>query len=343
MDIVVFGMASLATFGWTALRAARSSASRSLSTTATGATFHVREAFGSKLARLLSDGPNSLQLIVDFDRTLTTSKSESAYGVIEENQPDDVRKAARDLYHYYHAIEVDPKRSIAEKTPFMMEWYEKAHELLAHSKISKATMESACKDAPLSFRPEVAEVLRVAKRLDVPVMVFSAGIANVIRELFKQLLPADCTGPHLHVVSNQIVWGEDGTIAGWEGDLIHMFNKNESHLRGSALYPELLRRRNVLLVGDSLGDVSMADGLPHENIVRIGIVNGDPAVYLQQYLKAFDAVVADGTSFAPVLDILQRVEASAIAATAAAGGAGVGVAAFAAGAASTIKVQRETA
>lgn len=267
-----------------------------------------------------------MQMIVDFDRTLTTSKSESAYGVIEENQPDDVRKAARDLYHYYHAIEVDPTRSIAEKTPYMMEWYEKAHELLAHSKITKATMECACRVAPLSFRPEVAEVLRVAKRLNVPVMVFSAGIGNVIRELFKQLLPEDCTGPHLHVVSNQIVWGEDGTIAGWEGDLIHMFNKNESHLRGSALYPELLRRRNVLLVGDSLGDVSMADGLPHDNILRIGIVNGDPAVYLQQYLKAFDAVIADGTSFAPVLDILKRVEASE-AAAATAGGAGAALAA----------------
>lgn len=315
MEFLAFGMATLTTFAWTALRGARfarlHSSGRSAASGRSPIAFHRSEAYDTKLTRLIRDGHSSLQLIVDFDRTLTTKESESAYGVIEENQPEDTRKAARDLFHHYHAIEVDPKLSIAEKTPFMMEWYEKAHELLAHSKITKTTMEAACKDAPLTFRPEVAEVLRVAKRLNVPVMVFSAGIGNVIRELFKQLLPADCTGPHLHVVSNQIVWGEDGTIAGWEGDLIHMFNKNESHLRGSALYPELLRRRNVLLVGDSLGDVSMADGLPHENIVRVGIVNGDPAVYLPQYQKAFDAVIADGTSLAPVLDVLQRVEAAA--------------------------------
>lgn len=36
---------------------------------------------------------------------------------------------------------------------------------------------------------------------------------------------------------------------------------------------DLTERENVILLGDSLGDVSMSDGIPHGTILKIGFLN----------------------------------------------------------------------
>ena len=85
------------------------------------------------------------------------------------------------------------------------------------------------------------------------------------------------------------------------------FNKNESHLRITPVYQELLERKHVLLVGDGAGDASMADGLPHSVVLRFGIINHtQPLRFLERYSALFDAVIMDPVSMAPVLDVLCR-------------------------------------
>ncbi len=169
----------------------------------------------------------------------------------------------------------------------------------------------ACASAQLVFRPEVLRLLSLAEAADVPVLVFSAGIADVIEEMFRQRLPGGRLPPNVHVVSNRMVFGADGLLSGWHADLIHMFNKTEIHLRGSPIYGELLRRRNVLLCGDGLGDCMMAAGLPHETVLRIGIINSSSReaaeAHLPAYRAAFDCVVVDSHGVRPLLDVAEAV------------------------------------
>ena len=70
-------------------------------------------------------------------------------------------------------------------------------------------------------------------------------------------------------------------IAGFENDMIHMFNKNESCIHSSPYFDELRGRRNVLLMGDSLGDIKMTQGLPEPNtILKIGFLNDKVRLHL---------------------------------------------------------------
>lgn len=60
----------------------------------------------------------------------------------------------------------------------------------------------------------------------------------------------------------------------FKGELIHIYNKREGAVLNVEHFKELQSRCNVLLLGDSLGDLNMADGVMDlQNILKIGYLN----------------------------------------------------------------------
>ena len=55
-------------------------------------------------------------------------------------------------------------------------------------------------------------------------------------------------------------------------------------------------RSNVVLLGDSLGDLGMTAGLHHNTIIKIGFLNEDIEKNLELYKEQFDIVITgDGS------------------------------------------------
>lgn len=53
-----------------------------------------------------------------------------------------------------------------------------------------------------------------------------------------------------------------------------MYNKHDGALRNSEYFKQIKEYSNIILLGDSLGDLSMADGVTNaENILKIGFLN----------------------------------------------------------------------
>lgn len=53
-----------------------------------------------------------------------------------------------------------------------------------------------------------------------------------------------------------------------------MYNKNENAIHNSDYFENLQHRENIILLGDSLGDLHMADGaVDSANILKIGFLN----------------------------------------------------------------------
>lgn len=63
-------------------------------------------------------------------------------------------------------------------------------------------------------------------------------------------------------------------LEGYDTDkMIHVFNKNETVLQGTDYYNLVLERTNVIVMGDSLGDAEMANGVPESsNVLKIGFL-----------------------------------------------------------------------
>ena len=91
----------------------------------------------AKLKSIVDGGHQKLQLIVDFDNTLTRHHkngvlTDCSWGVMENSPllPKAYTDQTNALRAKYLPIEQDPDLSIEEKIPYMVEWYTCANKLL---------------------------------------------------------------------------------------------------------------------------------------------------------------------------------------------------------------------
>lgn len=94
--------------------------------------------------------------------------------------------------------------------------------------------------------------------------------------------------------------------------LIHSLNKSANAILETAFWKQcqLEKRHNILLLGDSLGDSNMVDGLDYteDEIVRIGFLNDGADDKLEQYLQRFDIVLTNDSSLLPLELLLHQIQ-----------------------------------
>jgi len=160
-------------------------------------------------------------------------------------------------------------------------------------------------ESNMALRRGAREFLHELAAANVPVLIFSAGIADVIIEFLRQ---QNILLPNIHVVSNRMKFDENGVLIGFQGELIHTLNKNATTLRNS---PERWAhdavRSNVLVMGDNLGDVHMSDGLEVQERLAIGFLNDKVTENLAAYRATFDAVILNDGSMELPRQLVQHV------------------------------------
>merc|ERR1712126_614323 len=167
--------------------------------------------------------------------------------------------------------------------------------------VNRDTFSKMVKESNVELREGTQTLMKHFSDQKVPVLVLSAGLGDMVVEI---LVGLEAMQPNMHVVSNFLKYDKEGNILGMKNQLdeiIHVYNKNDKSLNrlGSSgdFVASVASRRNVILVGDSLGDCNMADGV-HDPaaILKIGFLNHSVdtdagKVRLEKYLDAFDIVL----------------------------------------------------
>ncbi|NXK44381.1 5NT3B nucleotidase, partial [Chauna torquata] len=263
-------------------------------------------------------GINKLQVISDFDMTLSrfgcngrrcpTSHSElDVHSVLFLHTTFQLK----DLLHYYYPIEIDPNRTLEEKCPLMVEWWTRAHDLLSQQKIQKGDIAQIVRESDvmlrygLGVRDGFNELFDQLYKYNVPIFIFSAGIGDVLEEIIRQ---ANVFYSNVNVVSNYMDFDDSGVLRCFKGPLIHTYNKNNSVLQGTEYFQQLSSRTSIILLGDSMGDLTMADGVPSvENILKIGFLNDKVEERRGKYLDAYDIVLESDETLDVVNGILRYI------------------------------------
>ncbi|XP_012672310.1 cytosolic 5'-nucleotidase 3 [Clupea harengus] len=250
-------------------------------------------------------GPNTVQVISDFDMTLTRfafngKRCPTCHNILDNSKliSEECKEQLKELLNTYYPIEIDSTRSVEDKLPFMVEWWTKAHNLMVQQKIKKDLLATAVKESDAMLRDGYKGLFDHLKEQNIPLLVFSAGIGDVLEEVIRQ---AGVFYPNVKVISNYMDFDETGTLQAFKGELIHTYNKREGALLNTGLFEELNDRHNVLLMGDSLGDLNMADGVQNmDNILKIGYLNDKVDAWMETYLNSYDIVlVKDETMEVP--------------------------------------------
>ncbi|XP_023258960.1 7-methylguanosine phosphate-specific 5'-nucleotidase [Seriola lalandi dorsalis] len=248
------------------------------------------------LQSMAKSGSNTVQVISDFDMTLTRfahngKRCPTCHNILDNSKliSDDCKEQLKELLNTYYPIEIDSSRSIDEKLPLMVEWWTKAHELLVQQKIRKDLLAKVVQESDAMLREGYQLFFDHLHEHSIPLLIFSAGIGDVLEEVIRQ---AGVFHPNVKVFSNYMDFDECGVLRAFKGELIHIYNKREGALLNTGHFQELRARPNVLLMGDSLGDLTMADGVQQmENILKIGFLNDKVEERKQSYLDSYDIVL----------------------------------------------------
>lgn len=263
---------------------------------------------------IVESGAENLHILADFDRTLTKAfvggkEVPSMISVLRDHNylTPDYPDKAKALFTKYHAIEISNEIPKAEKIKAMAEWWRTHYGLLIASKLNKKDVESAAKSGNVELRDGVVDFLDLLKEKKIPMAIISAsGLGSEAINMY--LDNAGISRENIFVVSNEFEWDKDGYMIKAKEPIIHNMNKNETTLAEFPFFKELENRKNVILLGDSLDDVRMAEGSEHENILTFGFLNKNVEENLENYKKVFDAIITNDGGMGRVTEIIKALK-----------------------------------
>ncbi|XP_065051866.1 7-methylguanosine phosphate-specific 5'-nucleotidase A-like [Rhopilema esculentum] len=255
-----------------------------------------------KIRILLEGGPESLQVISDFDMTLTRylvdgKRGDTSHGSIEKAScmSETFRVQASATKNKYYPLEHSIVHTFEEKAKIMTEWWETIHKLMIDDGFQRRWIPGVVSECTIVLRDGSDVFFQILDEANVPLYVVSAGIGDIIEEAIqKQSRLRD----NARIIANLMEFDEEGKLSGFKGDLIHSYNKHEvlDHIRGFVRHTK--SRHNLILFGDTLGDPSMADGMVHvTNELKIGFLNYKPDELLEAYQDAYDVVLVEEESW----------------------------------------------
>ena len=122
-------------------------------------------------------------------------------------------------------------------------------------------------------REGVKEFFQDLNKAKIPLLILSAVLGNVILEMLKthSLLTNNIKVMANHVKYYQV---EDEIIDAVASQFVHPYNKEKISLRLSDSYfKNLSHCKNIILLGDSLGDLHMSCGATANTVLTIGFLN----------------------------------------------------------------------
>lgn len=245
----------------------------------------------NKLEKLPINKEN-VYIAIDFDKTITAANSVDSWEASGKALGEDFKKESTKLYEFYAPIELDYKLSFKEKENYMIEWYSRCMDLYYKYKLTKEKIEKSIKSSNLIFRTGAKEIILKAHQKNIPIVILSAGIGNVIKQFLEE---NNCYYDNMYIISNFIKFNEiTGNMKKFDNSkIIHTLNKTmKKHLPNE--WEKIIKTKKYkILIGDLCEDENMIDKSMWNETLKIGILNKNIKENINVYKKTFDIVLTE--------------------------------------------------
>ena len=187
----------------------------------------------------------------------------------------------------------------------MEEWWRTHKKLLIDSGLNLKTIQKVVDKGYLEFRKGALEFFDLTHEKQIPLVIFSSsGLGEAIPLYFKKI---NKDYKNIHIISNSMKYDKKGDAISIIEPIIHVFNKGEIALKGLPIMKELKDRKNIILLGDSLGDLNMTEGFNYKKIIKIGFLNYQDEENLNDYKKVYDVVILNDGNMSYVNGLLKKI------------------------------------
>ncbi|KAI6660560.1 7-methylguanosine phosphate-specific 5'-nucleotidase isoform X1 [Oopsacas minuta] len=282
---------------------------------------HIRDldALEKKIS-ILKSSPNlseDLLVISDFDYTLSKyflpsgERSPTAYRILLGSKllSEEVNKRDEELSNHYYPLELSSSINEEEKHKVCSEWWSQGNQLIISTKVNRDLIAKIVETSGLTLREGIGELMHIINSCNVSCLVFSAGLDYIIKVALKE---NKLLTPNVKVISNEMVWDDEGTISQMQGPVLTSYNKNYNILSN---YPDVAKefdpKKFVILLGDSPGDSNMANGMPNlQETLRIGFLNIKVEEKLENFKTLFDIVFTNDMPLLLFIKLLKLILSS---------------------------------
>ena len=212
---------------------------------------------------------SNFYVAIDFDKTITSNESSDCWDIGLDNLGEEYSKKSQMLYQKYAPIELNYNIDIEEKNKAMEEWWYGSLKLFYDYGLTLENIKQSINNSNYIFRPYAKEFLYKMYENEIPVIILSAGIGNVIEEV---LYKNNCYYNNIDIISNFFTFDESGKIEEFKGKLIHTLNKTMKGYSNSKFKDKLENKEYRLLIGDFIEDKKMVPSIEWDRTISIRII-----------------------------------------------------------------------
>lgn len=242
--------------------------------------------------------------IFDFDHTMTCKTSASSYSLFRRSGLlwDEFEKKNWELYSYYHPFEIDNNLSQEERGKLMFEWHFGAFQVLQESWLTLKLFDEILNFVHLiEFRKGMKEFLKTADELNIPIVIFSAWIKQVIEKFLEE---EKVLFKNIHIQTNTMLFDDFENFIWVPREWFiypteKTWDKIDAQVRTS-----LSKKKKYVLVGDMIDDITMAPQGDEHSWFLIGMLNHNSIDTRTLYEDIFDVTICDEFSDEGLLEKL---------------------------------------
>lgn len=255
----------------------------------------------AKIIGFKKAGANQLQLVLDFDRTLTEKSDENStsWQLMRNHLPPEGKVEAQKVFDHYRSLEIAGTLTAEDATV----WWTTSMAIVAKYRLDMSVVEREFLSYS-TIRPGTKELFALCAKHNIPTIIMSAGI--------KDIIDMWCKAYDIHptiILSTELTIDTNNRVTGWnDASVVHMFNKHElGHPELSKIRAE---RSHTILAGDSIHDFNMTEGT--DTVFRVRIVDSlddkeaERIATTEGTFKVFDVIIDNGT-LNPIYRLLQSI------------------------------------
>lgn len=274
--------------------------------------------FESKMEKLCNTQSQFIQVISDFDGTLTAIKNKKTNEVFPSiiailyqkgYLSEEYSIKAKELEQYYLPIEKDENIPLETRKSEMREWWNKHIDLLIHYGLSKKHLDEIINADAIQLREWCDTFFEILEKSEIPITIFStSGLWTCAIKPYLEKQGINCDD--VNFIANEFLWDENGKAIAKKEPLITSLNKDETVIskeKYPELYEKVKKRKSVILLWNGIWDADMAKDENNDVVLRIGFLEEKTYGRLEKFQELFDMVLIGDGDMNEILEIIKKI------------------------------------
>lgn len=212
---------------------------------------------------------NNFYVAIDFDKTITNEDSFDSWDASGYALSKEFKEESYKIYQKYAPIELQYDISYKEKNKAMEEWYSASMELYYKYNLTEEKLIESVNKSKLEFRDGAREFLEDMHKQNIPIIILSAGIGNVIKQFLEN---NNCYYDNIKIISNFISFDQNGKMEKYKNPIIHTLNKSLNLHITKEIIEKIKNKEYRLLFGDFVEDKNMVPKKEWDKTVSVRIL-----------------------------------------------------------------------